>query len=111
LMFTESDGSVQTSDYNYFIQPYTEKYITMQPADWKPMNLAAWQAFSGQDAHSKAAWFTLAEAATPITELFVNDTDAQKTFSLTRDYVDLDQNPVSGTIELGPYSSRVLVVK
>jgi hypothetical protein len=31
LMFTESDGSVQTSDYNYFIQPYTEKYITMQP--------------------------------------------------------------------------------
>ncbi len=109
LLFTEADGQITTSNNNHFIQPYTDDYIYMQTAEWVPMNLATWRTFSGQDANSVAGWFTLAEGAAPITELFVNDTAVAKTITLTRSYVDLDRKAVAGTITLEPFTSRVLV--
>jgi hypothetical protein len=111
LMFTEADGRILASDENYFIQPYTDGYISMQSADWNLMNLAAWQDFSGQDTNSVAAWFTSAEGSDPSTRLFVNDTAHEQTVSLDRAYVDLDQKPVADTLTLAPFSSRVLVVE
>ena len=109
LMFTEADGRILASDRNYFIQPYTNGYISMQSAEWKLMDLPQWQIFSGQDNNSMSAWFTTAEGAAPTTEIFVNDTAAEKSVALGRAYVDLDRKPVSGSLTLAPYSSRVLV--
>ena len=111
LMFTEADGRILASDNNYFIQPHTEEYISMQSAEWVRMNLAEWQSFSGQDQNSLAAWFTLAEGAAPITEIFVNDTEAEQTIALTGTYVDLDQQAVGTSITLAPFTSRVVVAQ
>jgi hypothetical protein len=111
LMFTEADGRILASDDNYFIQPYTDEYISMQSAEWSMMNLKEWQDFSGQDLNSKSAWFTVAEGEVSVTELFINDTAEDKTFTLDQAYVDLDQQPVTGSLTLAPFTSRVLVAE
>ena len=111
LMFSEGDGRILGSDCNCFIQPYGDSYISMQDAEWVPMTLAEWRAFSGEDTHSVAAWFTSPEGTEPRTELFINDTAEEKTFALDGAYLDLDQQAVPGSITLAPFSSRVLVLE
>ena len=42
-------------------------------------------------------------------KLFVNDTKATKSFSLTGTYTDLEGNVVTGSISLAPFTSRILI--
>ena len=42
-------------------------------------------------------------------KLFVNDTNATKSFSLTGTYTDLEGNVVTGSISLAPFTSRILI--
>jgi len=62
-------------------------------------------------ANSTAAWYRLDAAEPSNVEVFVDETAQAETITLTGDYVDLQRTPVSGSLELPPYSSRVLVAE
>ena len=50
------------------------------------------------------------QASPPISHIFYNDTAQNKTFTLGNQlYKDLDQNPISGSILLAPYTSQILI--
>ncbi|MBI5534768.1 MAG: right-handed parallel beta-helix repeat-containing protein [Deltaproteobacteria bacterium] len=97
-------GQVTGSDSNYFFNPFAEACIDVGSS----MTLAAWQSSSGQDASSKAAWYQ-ESGATPRAEVFINDTASATTVTLSKSYKDLDQKPVTGSLALEPFRSRVLV--
>ena len=65
---------------------------------------------SGKDIHSKTNWFTqpVGEASRAI--IFYNATKLPFTFDLgSRQYLDLDQNPVINSLTLQPFTSKILV--
>jgi uncharacterized repeat protein (TIGR01451 family) len=67
--------------------------------------LAQWRAASGKDLNStEMISSTLSQA-----ELFYNDTQTAKTFTLSTWYRDLAGNPVACTLTLQPYSSKILL--
>jgi uncharacterized repeat protein (TIGR01451 family) len=102
----ENVGGFGLSDNNYFFNPYNTRHIQANGSK----TLAAWQSFSGKDAHSKGNWFTLNPGDPPNSSIFYNDAAQPQTISLgSKLYKDLDQNPVSGSIALQPYQSRVLI--
>jgi uncharacterized repeat protein (TIGR01451 family) len=94
------------SDGNYFFNPYNPTHIH----DGADKTLAQWQAASGKDAASKEAWFGLTPGEEPRSRIWINDTATTQAFDLGATlYLDLDQQPVSGSLSLPPYSSQVLV--
>jgi uncharacterized repeat protein (TIGR01451 family) len=96
-----------TSDHNYFFNPYLAKHIAVQGS----RSLAEWQAYSGKDADSKEAWFSLSPGQSPNSRIFYNDTSEIATIDLANTlYLDLDQNPMFGSLVLPPYQSKVLVI-
>jgi hypothetical protein len=98
-----------SSDYNYVFHPYLNQHIAYGPS-WTRYTFASWKTFSGLEGHSKTNWYTQAAGATPLSRIFYNDTASPKTVSLgSRRYLDLDQNPVIGTVTLAPFRSIVLV--
>ncbi len=109
MVFTESGGRILSSDQNHYIQPYSQRYLFREEAEWVVMSLPEWQEFSGEDAESEDAWFNSSEGAEAETELFVNDTAQEQSISLEGVYLDLDQQSTVGSIQLAPFSSRVLV--
>jgi hypothetical protein len=95
-----------TSDENYLFNPYRANHIH-ESSDY---SLAGWQSFSGKDANSVEHWFTLAEGDPPRSRILYNDTTGSRRFELgSRQYLDLDQNPVLGAVTLAPFTSLVLV--
>jgi uncharacterized repeat protein (TIGR01451 family) len=99
-------ASLGSSDYNYFFSPYRAAQIAVSG----DKTLATWQAYSGKDSHSKEHWYTQSAGEAPKSQIFYNDTSQTKMIDLGGMlYRDLDQNPVSGSISLSPYSSRVLI--
>ncbi len=113
--FRVSDLSVlAASDGNRFFSPYDATSIWDETLAGNPefddrLTLAEWQNHSGHDATSSTQWYTLSAGDPPRSELFVNDTDAVHVLPLVGSYLDLDQQPVSGSLTLQPYSSRVLI--
>jgi len=96
-----------TSDQNSFFNPYRDRHIDSQGEK----TLSEWQTFSGLDANSSEQWFSLGALDPPLGEIFLNPTDQTVDVSLGGNtYFDLDQNPVAGTIQLAPFSSRILVL-
>jgi hypothetical protein len=102
-------GSLLASDNNYFFHPNEAMQITT--GGWSGRKtFSQWQAWSGLDAASTANWYQLAAGAAQRSEVFINPTPATQTVFLGgRRFLDLDQNPVSGSLTLGPYSSQVLI--
>lgn len=101
-----STGRLGTSNNNYFFQPYHANHISAG-SDY---TLAAWRSASGKDGSSKEHWYTQPSGEAPKSVVFYNDTAQNKVVDLGYTlYKDLDQNPVSGSITLAPYASRVLV--
>ncbi len=96
-----------TSNDNYFFNPYRADNIY---ADGDMRTLSSWQTISGKDADSVENWFTLNSGDPPNSEIFYNDTHQVKTIDLSADaYLDLDQNPVSESLTLEPYQSKILI--
>ncbi|MBD3392346.1 MAG: hypothetical protein GF418_09780 [Chitinivibrionales bacterium] len=107
-----------TLDSNYFCNPYTDSCI----GEWEVWNvhdrtIAQWQsAFSWADSHPITDVEKLDRVPTPqepagMSQLFVNDTKQAKSFGLGgATYRDLDGATVSGSIQLEPFSSAVLVL-
>jgi len=96
---------LSSSDNNRLFQPFREKQISAGGLK----TFEEWQAYSGMDSHSEDNWFTLDAGDNPLSEIFINDTPQEKTFPLINSYLDLDQNPLEGSLALPPYSSRILV--
>jgi uncharacterized repeat protein (TIGR01451 family) len=99
-------GRLGASDRNAFFNPYWASHIYAGGDD----TLAAWQTYSGKDAHSIQAWFSQAAAELPRSRIFYNDTAQVRVIPLgTSLYLDLDQNEVKDSLTLQPYTSRVLI--
>ncbi|MCB1052277.1 MAG: right-handed parallel beta-helix repeat-containing protein [Acidobacteria bacterium] len=99
-------SKISSSNNNYFMNEYAERHIDVSGLK----NLAEWQSFSGMDGQSATTWFLLDVNDPTLGELFSNDSDQVQTVNLGGSvYLDLDQNTVSGSFQLQPYRSRVLV--
>ncbi len=107
---------------NYFCDPYTDSVVTgygtgnhyYTPYDY---TLAQWRSlYTWADATAKTdpikrpAAGMSANKAYGLGTIFINETPAQKTFGLgSALWVDLDNKPVSGSIVVAPFSSKILV--
>ncbi len=102
-------GNLLGSDNNYFFHPYVDKQIAV--GGWSGRRtFAEWQAFSGLDGQSKTNWFTLLPGEEALSSVFYNATRDPLTVDLgDRKYLDLDQNEVSGTMTLQPFTSIILI--
>jgi uncharacterized repeat protein (TIGR01451 family) len=102
----QESGVLGASDRNYFFSPYEVDHIR---ADGD-QSLASWQGYSGKDGSSKESWFTLGAGEAPLSRIFYNDTAQVKEVDLgSARYLDLDQNERVGSIQLQPYTSRILI--
>ena len=99
-------ANLVTSDNNDFFHPYVARHISVDGSK----TLAEWQSYSGLDAHSHEAWYTLAIGESPRSRIFYNDTAVGQTVDLGyTSYLDLGQNVVAGSLYLPPFTSRVLI--
>jgi hypothetical protein len=102
-----SEGALKGADDNYYFNPYRADGFWFGAR----YDLAGFKTASGGDANSKSAWYTQKVGEAPKTEVFYNETASTKTVELKKSYVDLDQKPVTGSLELPPFSSKVLVAQ
>ena len=101
------DGNIGTADFNYYFNPYRDDNISI---GFNLQTLAQWQAASGLDANSKTNWFNLNVGEPDQSHIFYNDTQNPLVVDLGNNlYLDLDQNPVTGSLVLAPFTSRVLI--
>jgi hypothetical protein len=108
-IYARSLSNFVSSDNNHVFHPYVDEHIAFGPG-WTRYTFAEWQAYSGLEAHSKTNWYTQPEGEAPRSRILYNDTQTSKTFSLgSRQYLDLDQNAVLGSITLAPFSSVILI--
>jgi len=102
-------GNILSSDHNHLFQPYISQQIAYGPG-WTRATFAQWQGLSGQDAHSNTNWFTQSQGQASRGRIFYNPGTAAIDFDLgSRQYLDLAQAPVVGSLTLPPYSSAILV--
>jgi hypothetical protein len=108
-LYAYSLGNLLSSDQNYIFHPYVSQNIAYGPS-WTRYTFSQWQAFSGKDTHSKTNWFTQPTGEASRAKVFYNATKTPLTINLgSRQYLDLDQNPVMGTLTLMPFTSKVLI--
>jgi len=108
-LYASSVNNVTSSDYNYFFHPFVNQHIAYGPF-WTRQTFAQWQALSKQDSHSKTNWFTQPAGQTSRAKVFYNATFQNQAFDLSdRQYLDLDQAPVSNNLSLAPFSSKILI--
>lgn len=107
-------SALGVSDGNRFFSPYDTTSLWDETLAGDPdlddrLTLAEWQTHSGQDGSSTAHWYNLADQDPRRSQLFVNDMDQPIQVPLLGDFLDLDQNLVSGSLTLPPFSGRVLI--
>ncbi len=99
---------------NCYVCPWTEESV-VAGTGWPggggetSMSLAAWRKDCAWADSAPRVVAPVAAGAPDRSELFINDTEAAKAIPLTGAYTDLDGKRVEGTIELAPFSSRVLI--
>jgi parallel beta-helix repeat protein len=114
-------------DSNYYCNPYGDatpfKVYLVEPNLPSRYSLEAWKTATGQDVHSAAGSQTLSgqgsgskgkvkgpSSTTNQAAVYVNSTAQQKTVNLgSESFRDLDGNPVSGSVNLAPFSSKILI--
>jgi len=105
-LLADSLSRLSGSNNNYFFNPYQNSNIYVQSAK----TLAQWQSYSGMDANSKSHWFNLAAGDPTNSVIFYNDAKTTQVVSLgNKKYLDLDQQTVTGSLSLAPFTSRVLI--
>jgi hypothetical protein len=108
-LYVYSLNNLLSSDENYFFHPYVSQHIAYGPS-WTRRTFAEWQTLSGKDAHSKTNWFTQPAGEASRATAFYNTSKAPLVIDLgSRQYLDLDQTPVMGSLTLQPFTSRILV--
>jgi hypothetical protein len=102
-------SNILASDYNHLFHPYVNQHIAYGPS-WTRRTFSQWQAFSGRDGHSKTNWFTQPAGEVSRGMILYNPTQSPITINLgSRQYEDLDQQPVQGSLTLQPFTSKILV--
>jgi hypothetical protein len=108
-IYTSSFSNILSSDLNYFFHPYVSKHIAYGPS-WTTTTFAQWKTLSGQDSHSKTNWFSQPAGQVSRAKIFYNPTKLPLTIDLGGgQYLDLDQNVISGSLTLPAFTSKVLV--
>jgi hypothetical protein len=108
-LYVSALSNILSADNNDYFHPYVSQHIAYGPS-WTRKTFAQWQALSGQDVHSKTNWFTQSSGDASRGKIFYNQAKISQTFNLgSRQYLDLDQNPVTGSLTLAPFSSKILV--
>ncbi|MEM7031484.1 MAG: hypothetical protein AAF629_18120 [Chloroflexota bacterium] len=103
---SSNKDNIVSADHNYYFNPYRPDHISVEGLK----TLSDWQTYSNFDANSTTNWFTLAQGESPRSTIFYNDTKENRSIDLgNRAYLDLDQNPVSGSLTLSPFASQVLI--
>jgi uncharacterized repeat protein (TIGR01451 family) len=116
ILFSLTDGArtlslealsrLGTSNNNSFFSPYRAKHIRVSG----DKTLAEWKTYSGKDSNSSEHWYTQPAGEAPKSRIFYNDTAQTQTIDLGNVlYKGLDQTPVSGSITLAAYTSRILI--
>ncbi|MAT41676.1 MAG: hypothetical protein CL609_04990 [Anaerolineaceae bacterium] len=97
---------INSADYNFYFNPYRSDSIYVSGSK----TLTAWQNLSGQDSHSKEAWYSLSPGDPPRSTLFVNSKNEGEMINLgDRAYRDVDQQRYYGQVYLHPYTSIILI--
>ncbi len=108
-LYVSSLSNLTASDYNYLFHPYVSQHIAYGPS-WTRATFAGWKSLSGRDGHSKTNWFTQPAGESSKATAFYNAGKTPLVIDLGgRQYLDLDQNPVLGSLILEPFTSRILV--
>jgi hypothetical protein len=108
-LYAYSLGNFLASDNNYLFHPYVNQHIAFGQ-QWKRYTFSGWQAYSGLEGHSKTNWFTQSAGEPSRGKIFYNPTKTPLIIDLgARQYLDLDQNPVVGSMTLLPFTSKILV--
>ena len=108
-LYTYDLSNILSSDYNYLFHPYVNQHVAYGPS-WTRRTFSQWQAFSGRDSHSKTNWFTQPAGELSRGMVLYNPTLSPITYNLgSRQYHDLDQQPVQGSLTLQPFTSKILV--
>lgn len=94
-------------DSNYYFQAYNEsKYALLAPST--DYTFTQWQS-TGYDAHSKKSTVQWTYP-TAFDTLLMNPSDEVLTIKLSnKEYLDLDNNIVCGSVILQPYTSKILI--
>lgn len=100
-----------TFDYNYYARPIDDNQtidsITNGYTGFAHQTLANWKAYVSQDTNSKKS----PKAVTTVNDIRFeyNATDTAVTIALGATYIDLGGEVHSGSIQLAPYSSIILI--
>jgi hypothetical protein len=98
--------TLTSSNNNRFFQPVLDAHIR---AGGVNRTFNGWKTYSGMDGDSTSNWFTLGSWEAPRSEIFINDSGQETTIDLAQSYLDLNQNPVTGSLTLSPFTSQILV--
>ncbi len=109
LLSIENLVHLTAANDNHYFNPFDNRLVRVSDISPIAMTLSSWQATSGRDGNSSASWFSLTGGDPDPSVLFVNDTDAPVNIPLSEDYFALDQSVVTGTLNLAPFSSRILI--
>ena len=100
-------SNITAADHNYYFNPYRPDNISI---GFNLHTLAEWQAVSSLDTNSTTNWFNLNVGDPPLSRIFYNDTVSPRQIDLgNRLYLELDQNTVTGSFTLAPFTSRILI--
>lgn len=109
-LFVRDHDSLNQSDENKFFNPYRDASIMVQQTGYETYTLEEWRVYSGLDSTSQAHWFNLEPWEAPRSCLFYNSTALPATIRLGPTiYEDLDRNTIIWSIDIAPYSARILV--
>jgi parallel beta-helix repeat protein len=102
----EDLSSLGTSNQNAFFHPYRLNQIRAGGS----RSFSGWQTYSGKDASSRENWYSQLPGEQPRSHIFYNELPSTIVVDLgARQYLDLDQNPVWGSLTLEPYRSQILI--
>jgi hypothetical protein len=108
-LYARSLSNFVSSDYNYLFHPYVTKHIAFG-ASWTRYTFSDWKTYSGLESHSKTNWFTQSAGEPSRGIIVYNAAKTPLTVNLGyRQYLDLDQNPVMGSVTLSPFTSKILI--
>jgi parallel beta-helix repeat protein len=94
---TADANRINSADYNFYFNPYRPDSIYVSGSK----TLTTWQNLSGQDSHSKEAWYSLSPGDPPRSTLFVNSKNEGDMINLgDRAYRDVDQERYFGHLIL-----------
>jgi len=108
-LYTYDLSNILASDNNHIFHPYVAEHIAYGPS-WERYTFPGWQAFSGLEGLSTTNWFSQPPGEPSRGAIFYNPSKAPLAIDLgSRQYLDLDQQPVAGSLVLPPFASMILV--